>query len=206
MARKLSYTDGRNLRHVLSPENYRAVEKFFTDRNIPMVQVGWFKPGMLSITMTVVELQRLGLTGIGVDEHFETRAKNDGKKLGYLETVDMQIEFLANMGIGQEDALIAYTLADIERLPRLWRQLSDAWRNGDLPGLDEVGAKPVRTEFPSIYAELVIDRNNAWLPQIVQMLETGPVELVLVGALHLSGKDGLLAQVSARGYELQQLQ
>ena len=51
----------------------------------------------------------------------------------------------------------------------------------------------------------MVERNNAWMPQIEALLTTEEVEFVLVGALHLVGDDGLLAQLSAKGYRVERL-
>ncbi len=72
--------------------------------------------------------------------------------------------------------------------------------------LSEIGIAPFRNEFPAIHQALLVDRNNAWMPQIEAMLKTSEVEFVLVGALHLAGDDGLLSQLSARGYKVRKLQ
>jgi len=200
MMRELSYSDGRNLEQVVNQDTYAALEQFFSKRGIPMAGIIGFKPGMVSIMMTMVELQRLGLAGIGVDAYYSTKSINDQKKLGQLETVETQIAFIASMGAGQVDEMLIYTLADIERLPELMNSMKDAWRRGNLAQLKAVGITPFKNEFPDIYQALIVDRNNAWLPKIEAMVKSREVEFVLVGALHLAGDNGLLAQLVARGY------
>ena len=205
MMRELSYSDGRNLEQVVNQDTYAALEQFFSKRGIPMAGIIGFKPGMVSIMMTMVELQRLGLAGIGVDAYYSTKSINDQKKLGQLETVETQIAFIASMGAGQVDEMLIYTLADIERLPELMNSMKDAWRRGNLAQLKAVGITPFKNEFPDIYQALIVDRNNAWLPKIEAMVKSREVEFVLVGALHLAGDNGLLAQLVARGYKVRQV-
>jgi uncharacterized protein YbaP (TraB family) len=206
MMRELRYSDGRNLQQVVNKNTYRALELFFSTRGIPMVNIVGFKPGMVAIMVTMVELQRLGLAGIGVDTYYSTKSINDQKKLGQLETVETQVAFIANMGAGQEDEMLMYTLADIERLPTLMQSMKDAWRRGDMTKLKEIGITPFENEFPGVHKALLVDRNNAWMPQIEAMLKTSAVEFVLVGALHLAGDNGLLSQLAARGYKVRQFQ
>jgi uncharacterized protein YbaP (TraB family) len=38
------------------------------------------------------------------------------------------------------------------------------------------------------------------MPQIEKMLTTAEIELILVGALHLAGQEGLLNQLEKKGY------
>ena len=206
MMRQLSYTDGRNLRQVVKESTYQALEKFFSSRGIPMTNITGFKPGMVATMMTMVELQRLGLAGIGVDAYYSTKSIKDQKQLGQLETVESQIAFIANLGVGQEDEMLLYSLADVEELPKLMQSMKHAWRQGDLAGLEELGITQFESEFPQFHNELLVERNKAWMPQIEAMLNTSEIEFILVGALHLAGDDGLLSQLVARGYKVEQLQ
>jgi uncharacterized protein YbaP (TraB family) len=205
LLRELSYVEGQNLRQVLQEDTYQSLEEFFAARGIDMVDMVKFKPGMVAVTMTMVELQRLGLAGIGVDAYYSSKSVNDRKKLGKLESVNTQIAFIANMGAGREDEMFRYTLADIEQLPTMLGAMKEAWRKGDMTRLTEIGITPFKSEFPQMYNAMLVERNNAWIPQIESMLSTEGVELILVGALHLAGKDGLLEKLAAKNYKIRQL-
>jgi uncharacterized protein YbaP (TraB family) len=201
----VSYRDGRKLSQVISADTYAAVASFFSERGVAMASIDNFKPGMIATLMTIVELQRLGVTGVGVDAHFNQRAVSDHKALGQLETVEAQVAFIAEMGAGQEDAMLSYSLEDIERLPDLWQSMTRAWRVGDLDWLEQQVALPMQQDFPRVYQTLLVNRNDAWLPQLEAMFASAQVEFVLVGSLHLVGADGLLAKLDARGYRITQL-
>ena len=60
-------------------------------------------------------------------------------------------------------------------------------------------------EYPEIYKKIVIDRNRRWLPDLVKMLEQGEKALVVVGAAHLVGKNGVIELLKQRGYTVEQL-
>ena len=203
---QMIYTDGTNLRSLLKDETYAQLEAFCAQRGIPASSLMMFKPGMVSITITLLELQRLGLMGAGVDAHFSMRAKQDGKQVDKLETLEQQLSFLVAMGQGREDDLISYTLRDVARLQPLFESIKKAWREGDLDSLNRLTLIPLREEFPELYRILMVDRNNTWVPIIEEMLESESVELVLVGALHLVGEEGLLKQFENRGYRVTRLQ
>lgn len=205
MLQAMMYSDGRDLRQVLSKETYQSLSEFSASRGIPLDRFTKFKPGMVSLVLTISELQRLGFVGTGVDEYFSLKAVKDHKPLGQLETAEAQLAFLSQMGEGQEDEMIAYTLRDIKQLPEQMTSMKDGWRRGDMALLDKVALTPLKKEFPDVYQSLLVTRNNAWLPQIEAMLKNQEVELVLVGALHLVGEDGLLAQLEDKGYEIHKL-
>jgi uncharacterized protein YbaP (TraB family) len=206
LMQSILYADGKSLKNVLSPAVYQELAQFLQSRGGDITRVAQFKPGMLSVLLTLEELKRLNQLGQGVDDFFDQRAQADKKTRLFLETIEQQLGFLANMGEGQEDRFILYSIRQLESLSDVMAQLTAAWRKGDNAMLEAVGLKDWQDDFPTIYQNLLVRRNNAWIPQIEAMLNTSPTEAVLVGALHLVGKDGVLQQLRDRGYKVEQLQ
>lgn len=200
----LNYKNGKTLKNFLSARTYKKLEDYCSSRNIQLSSISTFKPGLLTSALLMVEMQRLGLAGIGVDSYFESRARKDGRPMGELETVEQQLEFLGNMGTGIEDEFIEYSLGDLENLSTLMTSMKKVWRSGDMPALERIGLEPYIEKFPQTMDNLLTRRNNAWMPEIEAMLKSAEIEFVLVGALHLVGEHGLLAQLKSRGYRIEQ--
>ncbi|MEQ8954506.1 MAG: TraB/GumN family protein, partial [Gammaproteobacteria bacterium] len=80
-----------------------------------------------------------------------------------------------------------------------------AWRVGNASELNAMFVTDMQNEAPEIYQSLLVDRNLKWIPQIEAMLADPDTELVLVGAAHLVGSDGLLNLLQERGYTVRQL-
>ena len=206
IAAAMSYSDGRTLQTVLDPEVYAQLSDYFSGKGVPILLMNGFTPGGVSLTISILELQSLGYTSAGVDMHFYTKASNDGRKLGFFESVDEQLTFIAALGEGIENDIIRYTLADIARLGGLLDTLKAQWRTGDIEGLDSTMIAELRDQFPDVYTSLISDRNNNWMPDIEAMFQTDEVEFVLVGAGHMGGPDGLLQQLASKGYTITQIQ
>lgn len=205
MLSEMSYPKGQDVTQYLTPDTYQQLAAHCESRGIGMQVINNFKPSMISLMLTMIELQRLNFTGTGVDKHFNNKALADGKGLGKLETAEEQLAFIAGLGKGKEDALIRYSLEDIKTLPRFMAEMKTAWRAGEPQALVDLAITPLVTDFPDIYQSLLVQRNNNWLPQIEAMFNNQQTELVLVGALHLVGKDGLLQRLEAAGYTVKQL-
>jgi len=197
--------EGQTLKQVLKQDTFQTLEQYMSNRGIPITGFMNFKPSMLAITLVVIELKRLGIDGTGVDEFFSLRASNDQKKVGQLETVEQQLEFLSTMGEGHEDELITYTLHDIQELSTRMASLTEAWRQGDIKKFEEVVLVPFKRDFPEVFDKLIVQRNDAWVPKIESMLNTKDVEFVLVGTLHLIGEDGVLDKLAKKGYKIRML-
>jgi len=205
MSRYLLYPKGTTLEQKLDYNTHQALNEYLIQEGLSMQSLNRFKPGYLATSLTLRELQKLGMTGTGVDQFFSDRALQEQKPQAKLETALSQIEKIAMMGEGQENAFIRHTLSELESLPSLLKDMKVAWRTGDTEQLKKIALDPL-TDFPDIYQALMVDRNMAWLPSIVSMIESEPVEFILVGAAHLVGKDGLLQQLEKRGYRVEQQQ
>jgi uncharacterized protein YbaP (TraB family) len=74
------------------------------------------------------------------------------------------------------------------------------WRSGDVDTLEEA-IRDLRKRYPDLYARILADRNRAWLAPVAERLRQDVPALVVVGAAHLPGADGLLALLKAQGFE-----
>jgi len=193
---------GRSLEDDLSDPVWRQLQDYAAQASFPLVTYQGFKPAMVSMAMTVHELGRQGF-GRGVDEFYFTRANQQGKTLGFLESSDTLLSFMAQLNEESSDALIESSLEGIEHMDGMMEEAVDAWRKGDMDGLYALlGADEMQTEYPSIYQNLIIERNRQWYPKIQQAMVEGSPNLVLVGALHLGGPDSLRVMFEEAGYQV----
>ena len=72
-----------------------------------------------------------------------------------------------------------------------------------MEGLEEL-VETMKT-YPLFYEKLLVQRNKNWVPQIENFLTEEKNLLVIVGAAHLPGENGLLALLSEKGYELERV-
>lgn len=206
MLEQLTYQDGRTLRTVLNNDTYLALEAYTQSIGMPLGMMQTFKPGLLTSTLSMIELQRLGFTPQGVDAYFHAKATVDAKPRGELESIDDQFAVLAAMGEGYESDFVMHSLADFEQLEDMIEPIILAWRSGDVDLLESRFLAPLLENTPALYQSLLVERNEAWLPQIEAMFTQDGTEYVLVGAAHLVGDHGLLTMLAARGYHIDQLQ
>ena len=202
---QLTYNDERTLKTVLNQEAYTALSDYVAGKNMPMMVLDKFKPGLLITTLQILEIQSTGFTPQGVDTYFTNRAIGDMKSVGQLETVQEQIEFIAAMGKGNESDFVLMSLRDLDQTRELMDEMVQAWRVGNNAELEELFVAEMRSEAPALYDTLLLQRNLKWIPLIDQMLLDGDTEFVLVGSAHLVGEDGLLELLAKKGYEIRQL-
>ncbi len=206
MMREASYTDGSTLKNHISAATYQRLKQYCASHHIPLDRLMQYKPSILAFTITFVELAKLGVTPEGVDTYFYQLAQHDGKKVEGLETVERQIQLVANMGQGNQDSFLLHTLEDMKSTAKRYDSMVDAWKKGDVAKLDASMIEDFRSQTPKLYRQLLVYRNRKWLPRIEALAKTPQTEFILVGVAHLVGPDGLLQALQRQGYTIEPVQ
>ena len=189
------------LKDVLDADTWAALQVFSAKTQYPLSQTMMFNPAMISILIAMSEAKKFDV-GDGIDAFYDKAARTDNKAIGELESADDVIAYMKLFAQEDPNKIINSTLKDMENLQSQFETMVASWRSGDLDALDKDMGQKMKAETPRAYQVLVVDRNKKWLPQIMEMLKTPEVEMVLVGSLHLSGSDGLLAQLKKAGYQV----
>lgn len=203
----LASPDGETLKEALKEETYRALEHHMRSRKLDPNHFAHFSPSGISLMLSLIEYQRMGMKPeLGVDTTYEARAANDGKTRIGLESIEEQLSFIRNMSNGEDDKLVIHTLRDLAKIEAYFGVLKQAWLDGDMDQMEKSALFDVQKDYPEIYKILVSNRNNKWMEKIPNLLKSEAREFILVGALHLAGKDGLLQQLEQLGYRVTQLE
>lgn len=205
MLKAMTYDDGRSLSKVLSPGVHKQLSDYFAPYGVQLQQLDSYKPGFIMIQMLALEMMKAQMNGEGVDSYFDKQAKADGKPQLYLESVESQINLLANMGEGYEDSFVKMNLDQFGDFKQYFSAMIAAWRSGDMVKLNALAVEPARQMDPKLYQALFVQRNQNWLPQIEQLFGNNSTELVLIGGGHLAGEHSVLALLQQAGYKLDQV-
>ena len=197
--------DGRTLRDLMGPEQYAKAEAFANRADIPLSMLAKSEPWLAAITVEQMMLSRIGFNPLfGIENHLAEKAAADGKEILGLETIRQQFQFLDNMSLESQRSLLLQSLEESIEIEKIMDELIDAWRYGDIAFMKDNMLDDMQ-EYPELYATIVVDRNRNWVEQIVDLLGDKDDYLVIIGALHLIGDDGLPALLAERGYEPVQL-
>lgn len=194
--------NGQTLKTILSKKVYQQLEKECMKVGLPLSQMQMMKPSMVIMTLTVMNLQRIGLTGEGVDKNYYNHAKSSNMKFKYLESVEKQLKLLTTLGEGAENEFVQYSLNDIKNMKEDIEKLIMAWKKGDKSSMVKQ-IKEMKKQYPKIYHDMMVERNNSWIPSLMSYLNDKEKEMVIVGALHLYGKDGLLNLLKKKGCKVE---
>ena len=204
MLRKGLYLNGETLPNVLSPGSYATAKANMTELGMHIEDFHRMKPWMAATAVMALELQKLGFeSAYGVDRHFFEKAQAAGKDIQGLETVEFQLDLFDKLPLLIQEQFLLQTLEDLKTLDTQVSEMVKAWKHGNVQELETllVGMG----EYPELNQALVINRNKDWLPYIEQALQEKEPVFIVVGALHLLGREGLVATLQQKGYIVQQL-
>ncbi len=198
------YPEGKSLKTELSKTSFSNLNSAFEKEGLNLEMFNKQKPIMAVMMLTLTKLQKLGYNSEGVDMFFQNKAEKDDISIGSLEKAAFQVKTLAELGDKNPDAFVAYSLKDLDNMEIFFEDMKHAWRTGNGAALVKISDE-MYTDYPEIYEKLLVLRNNNWMKKINALMKTSETEFVLVGALHLFGKDGLLNLMKAEGYTIEQL-
>lgn len=198
------FQDGTTLKSALNEETYARFVEYAKSRLINPMQFNALNPTGVMLTITIMEYQARGFVAEGVDKYYFQRASKDNKNIAWFESPDEQLAILDGFDSEDPNGLINYTLDEIKNIDEVITSLHKSWREGDMQTLTKLGLDSF-DGYPDIYKSVLVDRNNKWMTKIEAMFGDEGTELVLVGALHLPGEDGVLTQLEKKGYRIEQL-
>lgn len=197
---------------LLTKEEYQLVDSVVNSYFMGMITLESFskmKPVVLSSQLGVMQMKKyfpeqLGLNDV-IDVAVQAAGRELGKRIGGLETIEMQINMLYGTPLDvQAQELVNFCRMDNDIIS-FSKELCDAYHAQDLDTLEKllllegIGEDEMTNE---IIEKLAYERNRRWMNTIT---ETIPREsmLVAVGAGHLVGKDGLIELLRRDGYTVE---
>jgi hypothetical protein len=193
---------GQTLAGVLGSDLYGKLRAIARTLALDLDYMGTMQPWYVATLVSAARLARSGYNPqSGVDYQIAERAHRDGKPIIGLETAAQQMAFFAAMPMEEQRRFLASSLDDADSAKEL-RDVTDAWRRGDLVALQAL-LEDGMDESPELFHRIVVERNRNWLPRIEQMLGDPDKDyLVVTGALHMIGPQGLVEQLRAKGYRI----
>ena len=197
--------DGRSLRELMGPERYAQAAAAALAMDIPLEMLDKTEPWLAAITVEQLALNRIGFNPMhGVEMHLMTKAVADGKEIAGFESIEEQIRFLDGLSLDAQSELLVQTLDESIDISAEMDRMIDAWRHGDVQYLEENMLSDMQ-QSPELYRRLVVDRNQRWVDTIQTMLDDDQNYLIVVGALHLIGDDGVPDLLSRLGVNVNQM-
>jgi uncharacterized protein YbaP (TraB family) len=203
----LAYLDGKTLQSQLSPEEFDKVVKVVGKAGMPAQAAAVLRPWLVSMLLAISDCQRAQMQAgrKALDAQLEADAKRSGAAVVGLETAESQLASMASIPNDQQLLMLKSGLAYVDRTNDLVETLVELYLSRNLGATipfqvalaGKVGIPS--SAFDGFIKILLTDRNKRMAEAAKPILEKGNA-FIAIGALHLSGKTGVIALLREAGY------
>lgn len=186
---------------VLTPAQVDSLDIILKKYLGPMVSAQAFaamKPAMVQTVLTMTMNQKF-FPGFNAAEQLDAmiqqRARQAGKTVGGLETLDDQCVALFGAPITRQAKDLMEVVADDDKASESAHWLADAYLSGDLDAMFAMINEEMDDETA---LRMIYNRNDNWVGIIAGRMTSTPT-MYVVGAGHLPGQRGLIEQLRAKG-------
>ncbi len=201
---------GQTLQNVVSPEAYATLQQVLTSMGLPAAGVNNFKPWLVALMLTNLQVSALGYSALdGLEMYFTTR-KSPQSDILELESIDQQLAMLDSLN---PDMFLGYSLEDLQEGAVELEKMVQAWRCADQDQLsafmfddfNNTQSLPLaeQAKLKELHQLLFAERNVVMVNGIEQFIRNGKgAYFVVVGSGHLLGQGSVVELLRARGYEV----
>jgi len=207
MLQKGKYQGEETLKDNISEKTYQLLKDKAKSMEMNFEWLMGWKPWMAAFNILERKLMNLGYNPMhGIDMYFLN--KSQGKKeIQGLETIEFQVGLFENFSKEESEKFLLSTIMEADQLEKEMDQMITAWSTGDVETMEKTSTESIR-EYPELeafYKRLNDDRNVRMVEEIITRLKTGKKYFIVVGAIHMIGKNGIVQLLKNKGYEVNQL-
>lgn len=204
---KGSYADGKKLSDEISEEAYREVAGFLEKSGMPAGSFDQFRPWMSAMTITMVEMMKIGaMPQFGVEKILQGLASEADKEIDGLETLEFQLDLFSGMDAKLQERMLVESVREADTIGDEFSRMVQAWRVADEMAFKETAFDDLDDpEARAFYDVILFGRNRSWIGKIEEMLAGDENVMVVVGAGHLMGEGSVVELLRAKGHKVTQL-
>lgn len=191
---------GQTLKSQVSADAYRHLTALADSAGLPLVNLQGLKPWAVVNVLTLSLFEQRGFaTDQGLDLYLAEQAKAQDIPIRPLETVMQQMTLFNELAAAIPDEFITFSTNDLDRVDLLVADMVRYWQEGDVEALYRAADFK---SYPTVEAAMLSERNRDWMDQFKRAKMLASPQCIAVGALHMAGEEGLLAQFKQAGYRV----
>lgn len=212
VVQRSAYKPPDNLANHVSPALMEALNQTLPSIGLPIEYARAMRPTLLAMSIAMMEISRQGYDpSLGLDIRFAQRAKQDGKRIVELESIEGQLALLDSFSPELQEGMLRATVDGIKdgSLAGDVHELVSAWSAGNAARLmdqfdRETDGLPA-AQAAEMRERLYDARNREMADKIVAMLAGSEPTFVAVGVGHVLGPSGIVELLRKRGYQVKKL-
>lgn len=195
--------EGKKLRDMLPADSKADLGHVLTELQLPEGAVSNKRPWLVTLMIDTIVIQKqMEHFTLGADSVLTVKAKENGKEIRYLETVDKQLALIAPQDPAVELQALEEELKSFDTEDDDIAAIIAAWTKGDAAAMNKVLGGEFK-DHPEAQAVFFTERNKVWAEEIEAMLHEHKNFFITVGAGHLVGKDSVPSLLRAKGFKVE---
>lgn len=214
------YKDGTSASDHLSKETYDACVEYFTDSGF-LAANGMSMADMdklhISLWQQILSQQIIDASGYdteyGIDRHFLNAAKQSGKRILEIESVEFQTSLSFDIPDSvYDDTILSMLTAETDAQVLQYEYMLDIYKRGrddlmatqnELTALLSFGSPD--PDYETYDRVMLTDRNKGMAQRAEEYLNEGYSVFYVVGAAHMCGESGVIQLLINEGYDVKRV-
>lgn len=206
------YLDGTTVKDYIDTDIYNEAKKVLQKYDMYADAYDYMRVHQWSSLLQSLAIEKSGFdSDYGVDMYLLNQAKQIGKPIYEVESVEAQMQMMDNFSIELQEWMLEMNL-DVDLLATQLKMTVEQWKSGDVELLSETESddgEELTAEQEKLLAEynkeMITDRNTLMADKAETYLESGEVVFFTVGAGHMGGETGVVAQMKKKGYTVKRI-
>lgn len=213
-AAQMMLPDGKSLKDVLPEDLYNRTRQFVESKGLPFMALQRLKPWVLTVQLQLLDYIQQLATRQPLDMMLFSRARQAGKEVGGIETLEEQLSVFEEFSQEEQVQLLKEALDQLENDPErtgtYMERLLLAYLGGEEEKLYETLFEEVDLNDPvdQKFVRLVFTQRDIRMAErIAARLQENPGRsyFFAVGAGHLVSQNGVRKHLEAQGYRITRL-
>lgn len=203
MAQYIQLGDGTTLKDHISEDTYALLGEKLTEMGLPADAFDTLKPWAVAQALTGNEAMGAGYTHeMGIELYFQFSAAARQLPIVELESIVAQLEMFDRFSPELQEQQLLDVLNKAGENAEELAELLDMWISGDDGKLAELADGLAEQSGEEYYNLMLVERNIGMVEKIIGYLNADEPSryLIIVGALHMLGKDGIIPLLEEAGY------
>jgi uncharacterized protein YbaP (TraB family) len=186
----------------VSPAVFANAVREWANLGLNQARLEQLQPWAAAMVIGIIGAAKRGIDGAhGVDNVLWKRTERDGKTRATLERPADPFTIFVMSPAHEKSSFLDYATNPPTTFQNDLDIMINAWHNHDDGAIKRILDHRFRM-WPDGFEKLITGRNRAWMPNLVQLAADMVPTLVVVGALHCVGENGLPRLLEKRGSRL----
>ncbi len=199
------YKRGETIHSELSLYAVNLLSEICKQVDLDFKEIQMLRPWKATMVVSATVWKSIGFSiEYGFDKYLLNTFLSSNDQIISLEDSSEVSLFFDRLSRKNQEKMLVSSLENIELIVHQIEGLHKAWKLGSEVLVMKFAHEPLKI-IPNLFQQLILDRNVAWLPKIIKLIDKKDPALIAVGAAHLLGESNIIDSLINVGYNIERL-